>query len=148
MAVNPAAVVLALKFTAVPAQIVVAEAVICGSFTLIVTAVRVVLSQLFSVWEAYTVWPSVKTAVLASKLPPVAASYQFTPVPVADKFATVMAVPAQKVWVAAAMGAAGGVVHGLYNAEISCEVKARFQTETSSSEPFIQPGEFKYDVMK
>ena len=105
MAVNPAAVVLALKFTAVPAQIVVAEAVICGSFTLTVTAVRVVLSQAFSVCEAYTVWPSVNAAVLANKFPPVAASYHCTPVPVADRLATVMAVPAQKVWVADAVGA-------------------------------------------
>jgi hypothetical protein len=43
LAVNPAAVVLADKLTAVPAQTVVAEAVICGSFTVTVTAVRVVL---------------------------------------------------------------------------------------------------------
>ena len=104
-AVKPAEVVLALKFTAVPAQTVVAEAVICGSFTLTVMAVRVVLSQAFSVCEAYTVWPSVKVDVLASKFPPVAASYHCTPVPKAVKLATVMAVPAQKVWVAEAVGA-------------------------------------------
>jgi hypothetical protein len=75
LAVTPAAEVLALKFTAVPAQTVVAEAVICGSFKLTVTAVLVVLSQLFSVCEAYTVWPSVKVAVLANKFPPVSAPY-------------------------------------------------------------------------